>query len=102
MSAGLPVIVSKTCGCATDLVADGVTGFQFDPYDEAALTRLLLKMADPTFERATMVKAARARIAEWSPTRFATNFWRAAETAAESGPQFPRISSRLLLAALAS
>jgi glycosyltransferase involved in cell wall biosynthesis len=97
MSAGLPVIVSKTCGCATDLVTDGMTGFTFNPYDEAALTRLLLRMAEPAFDRAAMAKAARGRIAEWSPARFATNFWRAAETAVRWGPSRPRLISRLLL-----
>ena len=31
MAAGLPCLVSRTCGCAPDLVVDGETGFQFDP-----------------------------------------------------------------------
>ncbi|GGM87623.1 hypothetical protein GCM10010967_20220 [Dyadobacter beijingensis] len=30
MVCGMPVIVSKTCGCAPDLVRDGVNGFTFD------------------------------------------------------------------------
>jgi glycosyltransferase involved in cell wall biosynthesis len=30
MVCGMPVIVSQTCGCAEDLVADGVNGFSFD------------------------------------------------------------------------
>ena len=31
MAAGLPVIVSERCGCAPDLVRNGVNGFTFDP-----------------------------------------------------------------------
>jgi len=37
LSAGLPVLVSNLCGCATDLVQDGVNGFQFPCGDGAAL-----------------------------------------------------------------
>jgi glycosyltransferase involved in cell wall biosynthesis len=102
MASGLPVIVSKTCGCAPDLVTNGVTGFDFDPYDEAALTRALLTVAAPEFDRAAMSRAARARIADWGPDRFAANFWKAAETAMRVGPCPPRLLSRILLAMLAA
>jgi glycosyltransferase involved in cell wall biosynthesis len=100
MSAGLPVIVSRTCGCAPDLVTDGVTGFAFDPYDEAALTRLLLTMSSPTIDRSAMGRAARARMADWGPERFAAGFWRAAEMAVRVGGIRPRLVSRALLSVL--
>jgi glycosyltransferase involved in cell wall biosynthesis len=102
MAAGLPVVVSRTCGCAPDLVGDGRTGLAFDPYDETALTRALLTIAAPDFDRAVMGREARARVAEWSPTRFATNFWRAAEMAVGAGPQRTRMASKALLALLGS
>jgi glycosyltransferase involved in cell wall biosynthesis len=95
------VIVSRACGCATDLVTDRLTGFGFDPYDEAALTKAMLKVADPRFDRAAMSKAARARVAEWGPERFAASFWRAGERAAEAKPSFHLIA-RWLLKFLAS
>jgi glycosyltransferase involved in cell wall biosynthesis len=100
MAAGLPVVVSRTCGCAPDLVADGVTGFTFDPYDLTALTRALLTVNAPSFDRGAMGRAARARVAEWSPARFATNFWRAAEAALRAGPPRQRLVHRLLLSFL--
>jgi glycosyltransferase involved in cell wall biosynthesis len=100
MAAGLPVIVSRSCGCAPDLVTDELTGFTFDPYDEAALTRLLLAVASPTFDRAAMGRAARARVAAWGPARFAASFWRAADVAMQVGSQPPRLVSRTLLALL--
>lgn len=33
MSAGLPVLVSKICGCSLDLVKSGENGYLIDPYD---------------------------------------------------------------------
>ena len=99
MAAALPVIVSRTCGCAPDLVIDGVTGLTFEPYDEAALTQAMQAVAAPQFDRAAMGRAARARIAEWGPARFAANFWRAAEAAVAAGAR-PRLASRLLLSVL--
>lgn len=41
MVCGLPVIVSETCGCADDLVRDGVNGFTFDHMQQADLERHL-------------------------------------------------------------
>ncbi len=100
MAAGLPVVVSRTCGCAPDLVSNGVTGFTFDPYDPAALTGALLAVAAPGFDRMAMGQAARARVADWGPKRFATNFWRAAEVAARVGARPRRLASRMLLRVL--
>jgi glycosyltransferase involved in cell wall biosynthesis len=102
MAAGLPVIVSKTCGCAPDLILDGLTGFTFDPYNETALTQLLLKVASHGFDRAAMGQAGRTKIAEWGPARFAANFWRAAEAAARTPPRPTRLTDRALLAVLGS
>lgn len=41
MVCGLPVIVSETCGCADDLVRDGVNGFTFDHMQQADLEKHL-------------------------------------------------------------
>ena len=41
MACGLPVVVSSTCGCAPDLVEDGVTGLVFPQGDVAALARCI-------------------------------------------------------------
>jgi glycosyltransferase involved in cell wall biosynthesis len=100
MAAGLPVVVSRTCGCAPDLITDGVTGFAFDPFDEAALTRALLTVSAPTFDPAAMGRAARARVADWGPARFATNFWEAATAAVRARPRPRRLVGRVLLSVL--
>ncbi|MCF0069015.1 glycosyltransferase [Dyadobacter sp. CY261] len=41
MVCGMPVIVSKTCGCAADLVRDGLNGFTFDHSQQADLEKHL-------------------------------------------------------------
>lgn len=38
MAAGLPVLISKACGCAEDLVIEGENGFLFDPANLQELT----------------------------------------------------------------
>ncbi len=44
MASGLPVIVSKNCGCTEDLVKHGYNGYAFDPYDVAELTDYMLAL----------------------------------------------------------
>jgi glycosyltransferase involved in cell wall biosynthesis len=97
MASALPVIVSRACGCATDLVTDGVTGFKFDPYNEAELSKALLTVADAKFDCAGMGRAARTRVSEWGPDRFAFNFWRAAEIATKNAPARRFLLGRILV-----
>lgn len=44
LAAGLPVIVSNRCGCASDLVAHGSNGFLFDVDHEEELTDFLCRI----------------------------------------------------------
>jgi glycosyltransferase involved in cell wall biosynthesis len=91
MACGLPVIVSKRCGCAQDLVADGVNGFAFDPHDVGALAGLLRRVATMTeAQRRAMGRAGRRRIARWGPGRFADGLMRAVDVALRRPP--PRAS----------
>ena len=70
MAAGLPVLVSRACGCAPDLVQDGVNGFTFDPYDVAGMSKLLGDMSSGAVDRRAMGEASRRIIAEWGLERF--------------------------------
>jgi 1,2-diacylglycerol 3-alpha-glucosyltransferase len=45
MACGLPVMVSRLCGCGFDLVKEARNGFLFDPYDIDALAGLLGRMS---------------------------------------------------------
>jgi hypothetical protein len=71
-----------------------------DPYDPASIARALTTVAAPEFDQAALGRAARDRVAAWSPARFATNFWRSAGAAAAVGPRPRRLASRVLLSVL--
>jgi 1,2-diacylglycerol 3-alpha-glucosyltransferase len=44
MASGLPVLVSNRCGCAPDLVQDGVNGFTFDPFNVEEMAKVILRV----------------------------------------------------------
>jgi glycosyltransferase involved in cell wall biosynthesis len=81
MAAGLPVLVSRQCGCAPDLVKEGRNGHTFDARDLAGLARLLGQLSRPGVELAAMGTASRDIIQEWSPERFGTGLRDAVEAA---------------------
>ena len=80
MAAGLPVIVSRRCGCAEDLVVDGENGFTFDPGSPATLSELLARMASMApGNRRAMGERSRERVRVYSPKAFAEGLRRAIE-----------------------
>ena len=81
MASGLPVLVSEICGCAQDLVQNGVNGFTFDPLDLEGLARLMLKMSSGQVDLAAMGAASRRIIAAWTPEVFARGLLQAVEAA---------------------
>ena len=100
MAAGLPVLVSDRCGCAADLVRDGVSGYAFPPGSPSRLAGLLTRLAADPVGRERLGQGARRVIADWSPERFAAGFWAAAEAAVAAPPPTPRLASRGVLWAL--
>ena len=70
MASGLPVIVSSRCGCAEDLVKQGVNGFAFDPYDTDELTRYLLLTGQDSGQGDKMGKQSERIIEAYSPATF--------------------------------
>ena len=81
MAVGLPVVVSKRCGCVPDLVVSGRNGFCFDPYDVEGLARLMGLVASDKCDRRAMGLASREIIARWSPQNFAKNLAKAVNAA---------------------
>lgn len=100
MADGLPVLVSNRCGCARDLVQEGVNGFTFDPYDTEQLARLMLRFWTLGSRLSTFGSASQRIIANWGPDRFAAGLKQAVETALRVGPSRARFLDRLLLGAL--
>ena len=97
MAAGLPVLVSSACGCHADLITPGVTGFDFDPADDAALTALMHRLERQTpAERAAMLAAGRGRLQQ----QFSLEACAAGlERAVQQASQRPRHSRRAALTA---
>ncbi len=71
MASGLPVIISRCCGCFDELVIDGVTGFGFDANQPSELTKLMSKMSGKKVDLCQMKHAALNRIAQFGPSFFA-------------------------------
>lgn len=93
MASGLPVVVSRRCGCVEELVEDGVTGLTFDPFDETAITAAL-RTASALANRDALIERACARIAEWDVDRFGAGLARAARTAGLCSPVRPGLLAR--------
>jgi 1,2-diacylglycerol 3-alpha-glucosyltransferase len=81
MAAGLPVLVSRACGCAPDLVREGVNGFTFDPLDVEAMASLMVKMSSGEVDLAAMSRASGSLIARWTPEAYAENLFKAVAAA---------------------
>jgi glycosyltransferase involved in cell wall biosynthesis len=101
MASGLPVLVSHRCGCAPDLVREGVNGFTFDPYNVPQLAQLMLQIsAFQTSRLSAFGDASRAIISNWGPARFASGLQAAVDCALAVGPKKASLLDRLLLCAL--
>lgn len=79
MACGLPVLVSRACGCAPDLVQEEVNGFSFAPHDVEALARLLLRISSGEMDLAAMGQASRHIISALTPDLFAANLLKAVQ-----------------------
>ena len=101
MASGLPVLVSNRCGCAPDLVQEGVNGWTFDPGDTGQLAGLMLRLAETPRERLeAMGEASRRIVADWGVKRFAAGLKAAVDKALEVGPKRAGLLDRPLLRAL--
>ena len=101
MASGLPVLVSNRCGCAADLVQDGVNGFTFDPHNVEEMAKAMLQIsAFQDVSLSTFGDASRKIISNWGPERFATGLKQAAECALRVGPAKPTLPQRMILKTL--
>jgi 1,2-diacylglycerol 3-alpha-glucosyltransferase len=100
MASGLPVLVSNRCGCATDLVKDGVNGFTFDPYDVEQMAELMARISGLGSGLSEFGAASARIISQWGPERFGSGLKSAVENAMEARPKRAGIVDRFLLRAL--
>ena len=100
MASGLPLIVSRECGCVPELLEEGKNGFSFSPQKVNELADLLLRMAALSdAESELMGRTSRKIIASWSVERFADGL-RDAVTAAECPPRKSRFATATFLVSL--
>ncbi|PQO38068.1 glycosyltransferase family 4 protein [Blastopirellula marina] len=62
MAAGLPVLVSRRCGCMYDLVHEGINGYSFDPYESSELAFLMRQVSQLSDNQRTEMGQASQRI----------------------------------------
>lgn len=102
MAAGLPVIVSRNCGCTDDLVEDGENGFMVDPNNIEEIALRLQMMAADECLREVMGSRSQAIIASFNPSTFGEGLACAIAIAQESDPVCANAFNRLLIRALAA
>ena len=101
MASGLPVLVSSRCGCAAELVVEGINGFNFDPNNIESMARLMARISGMDVEtRTRMGRASYRIISNWGPCRFAQGLRDAVECAIRAGPPRVGLLDRVLLNAL--
>ena len=100
MASGLPVIVSKQCGCAADLVRDGINGYTFDAHSIEELASIMLKVVSENCDLKAMGRAGKEIMKQWGPERFAEGLVRAVEAASAADRVKATWFDRLMLQAL--
>lgn len=101
VASGLPVIVSDRCGCAPELVRDGVNGCLFDPAEPDALTRCLLWTASLSKDELARMGHASLGIATLhGPEQFGEGLLQAATVALQQPRRTPGSLDKLLLSFL--
>ena len=80
MASGLPVLVSSSCGCAPELVSEGVNGFTFEPRPEAIADVLDRLPTDPS-ALAAMGSASQELVGRYGVRAFGEGLLEAARMA---------------------
>jgi len=75
MACGLPVLVSRHCGCLPELCHRGINGFDFDPLDVAGLADLMLRMSSGEIDLKSFSEASRRIISLYTPETWARSLY---------------------------
>lgn len=100
MACGLPVLVSRQCGCSETLVDPGRNGWVFDGENISELASVLATLDGHSKSGlAEMGNRSRETIAGWGLGRFCSGVLSAAEYALAHPPHRPGMIDRLMLSA---
>jgi glycosyltransferase involved in cell wall biosynthesis len=97
MAAGLPVLVSERCGCASDLVVPGINGLLFDPEDVTSIAQAMLEIGGGSHDHRAMGRSSQEIVARWSPARFAESLNGAVEASLRTPAPSAGLIDRLML-----
>ena len=82
MACGLPVIVSRQCGCASTLVKEGVNGWMVDAESMESIELAIRGLANAPRDRLVEMGRSSSRIiGEWGLSRFCEGAWQAVQYA---------------------
>ncbi|HEX9998173.1 MAG TPA: glycosyltransferase family 4 protein [Abditibacterium sp.] len=81
MACGLPVLLSRTCGSASELLREGENGWGFDPESTEDLATKMEQMSAPNAPLPQWSEASSRIIAGWGPERFGQGLFEAAQAA---------------------
>lgn len=101
-AAGLPLVVSKPCGAAAELIQPGNNGILVNPADVeemAAALKHIMTRGDA--DREAMGEASRRIVADWGTKRFADGLRKAAEAALDTRLRRLSLPDRALLSLMA-
>jgi glycosyltransferase involved in cell wall biosynthesis len=73
LAAGRPVIVTRTCGVADELVRENVNGFIIEPGDVTSLAERMQLLGRTESLRERFAARAFSMVRDWTPERFAHN-----------------------------
>jgi 1,2-diacylglycerol 3-alpha-glucosyltransferase len=87
MACGLPVLVSRQCGCLHELCRRGINGYDFNPKEVETLTDLMLRIASDEQELERMGRASQRIIANFTPETWALSLRECILTCLARGPR---------------
>jgi glycosyltransferase involved in cell wall biosynthesis len=101
MASQLPVLISNRCGCAPDLVREGLNGFTFDPENVEDVVAAMRRLSSMSPEQRHCLGAESARIiADWDTDRFASAMKSAVYRSRHLGSVRPSLLQRATLGLL--
>ncbi len=80
MACGLPVLVSRRCGCVPELCLRGTNGYDFDPYDSEGTSSLMLQISGGEIDLKAMGEASRRIVANYATLTWALSLKDCVET----------------------
>ncbi len=80
MASGLPVLISGSSGCASNLVEYGVNGYTFNPQSIEELANRMHEMSTGVHDLQEMGNASLRIIRKWGSDRYANGLFQAVNT----------------------